>query len=404
VTSSEDPSGGSPLRVLLLIDGLWVGGTERSLVELLPLLRTVGVQPMVACLTRRSEGVEAEARRSGFEPRFLPTGGLFTQVRALRRLVRELRPDLVHSALFRSNLVARLARPGLRAGGRPVPVLNSLVNTPYEPVRFRDPAVAAGKLRLVRLVDAGTARLADHFHAVSEAVRAAAVRDLRLPVERIDVVHRGRDPERLGVPSPARRAAARAALGIAAGAEVVLNVGREDFQKGQDVLLEAFALLAPRRPHLHLMLAGRRGNASDAIEARLGGLAERHRVHRLGHRDDVPELLAAADLFAFPSRFEGLPGAVLEAMAMGLPVVAADIPPVREVMPASDPTLRVPPEDPAALAAAVETLLDDRRRMAELGRGNRRTFLDRYTLERSASAMAALYRRLAGLDRISSER
>lgn len=401
---SPVPAAGSgpPLRVLLLIDGLWVGGTERSLVELLPLLQAAGVEPRVACLTRRSEGVEAEARQAGFVPVYIPTGGLVTQVRGLRRLVRELEPHLVHSALFRSNLVARLARPGLRAGGRRVPVLNSLVNTPYEPVRFRDPTVAARKLRLVRLADAVTARLADHFHAVSEAVRAAAVRDLRLPAGRIHVVPRGRDPERLGAPSAQRRAAARDALGLATDAEVVLNVGREDFQKGQDVLLEAFDHLAPGRPRLHLLLAGRRGNASDGIEHRLGELAERHRVHRLGQRGDVPELLAAADLFAFPSRFEGLPGAVLEAMALGLPVVAADIPPVREVVPIAESGQLVAPEDPAALASAIEALLADRARMAALGDHNRRIFQNRYTLERSAEGMAALYRRLAVGEQVSS--
>ncbi len=144
-----------------------------------------------------------------------------------------------------------------------------------------------------------------------------------------------------------------------------------------------------------MLLAGRTGSLTPAIERRLAALPHRERIHRLGHRDDVPVLLTAADLFVFPSRFEGLPGAVLEAQAMGLPIVASDIPSVAEVVPSADHGLLVPPDDPAALAAAVEQILDEPDRAAAMGACNRQAFLELHTLERSVESMADLYRRLA---------
>lgn len=379
----------SKLRVLQVVDGLWVGGTERSLVEMLPHFDGHGIEVRIACLRRRREGVEDQVPSDRLH--HVPGASLPGQVRALRRLIRRDRPVLVHSSLFRANLVTRLA-----AAGTGVPVLNSLVNDSYGPERFADPRLSAWRLRIVQGLDVLTGRLlADHFHAVSRSVAEAASHHLAIPEERITIVHRGRDPDRLGEPSEERRREARAALELDERVEVVVTVGREDYQKAQDVLLDACARLTPRRPRLHVLLAGRKGSLTAGIEERLARLPHRERVLRLGHREDVPVLLAAADLFVFPSRFEGLPGAVLEALALGLPVVASDIPSVAEVVPSADHGLLVPPDDPAALAAAVEELLDDRRRAAAMGARNRRAFLERYTLERSVESMVDLYRHVA---------
>lgn len=376
-------------RVLLLIDALWVGGTERSLVEMLPGLTAEGFDPVVACLRRRDQGVEGEVPPA--QLRVLPPGPVWAQAHRVRRLAREVGADILHTALFRSNLVGRLA--AILPGG-PL-VLNSLVNTPYEPARRRDPALSPRSLRAVQVIDAATARTTDHFHAVSEAVRQAAVRDLRLSPERITVVHRGRDPRRLGQPSAERRRRVRAELGIAERTAVVVTVGRQDFQKGQVHLLRAVGRLAAKHPDLLLLVAGRSGPshaelAHLASEPPLAG-----RVRLLGHRDDVPDLLAAADVFAFPSLFEGFPGAVVEAMALALPVVASDIPPVRELVRPEATGFLVPPERDEPLADALHALLADRPRAAALGRRGRELFLAELTLDHSVRGMAALYRRLA---------
>jgi glycosyltransferase involved in cell wall biosynthesis len=226
-------------------------------------------------------------------------------------------------------------------------------------------------------------------------VKEAAVADLGIPPERITVIERGRDPERLGRPSPARRARARRAVGLRDGEVLLLNVGRQEFQKGQEHLLEAFAALAERRPRLRLLVAGRKGHATPRLEAAVRRLGLDGAVRFLGHREDVPELLAAADVFVFPSLYEGLGGALIEAMALGLPIVASDLPAIREVVEEGRNAILVPPASPSELAQAIDSLVDDPSRRAAMGARSREIFEERFTLERSVERMVELYRRVA---------
>lgn len=375
------------LRVLHVLDSLAPGGSERSFVEMLPELVAGGVSPIVACLHRRP-GLEGEALAAGAEVRHLEAGGALAAIAPLRRLIRELRPSLVHSSLFAANLAARLA-----AAGTGTPVLTSLVNVSYDPARRRDPNLGRLRLGLVRRIDAWTARpLVDHFHAVSDAVRTAAVQDLGIRPARVTVIPRGRDPARLGSPGETRRRAAREALGLPPAVPVVVAVGRQEYQKGHRSLLEAAARLKGSHPELRILLAGRRGHASHELEAlvRERGLAQH--VEFLGHREDVPQVLAAADAFVLPSLFEGFPGAVVEAMALGLPVAGSDIGPLREVLGPGGGDFLAEPEDPAALAAVLDRLLRNPEAAAAAGRRNRERFLAELTVERSARRMLDLYR------------
>jgi glycosyltransferase involved in cell wall biosynthesis len=377
------------MKILFVIDSLGAGGAERSLAELLPALEGEGIQAVIACLDHRTHGIEAEVLASGADVRFLPRRPL-ARLRALRRIVAHESPDLIHTTILASNLVGRLA-----SIGSPATVLTSLVNTPYAPIRKRDPRVRPLALSAVRLIDIATARrLTDHFHAITDAVKSWAVTDMGLDPSRITVVHRGRDPDRLGEPSPERRRAARRSLDVRDDDEVVLTVGRQEFQKGQRHLLAAVAALAPRRPKLQLFVAGRPGASSPELER----LRERPeltgRVHFLGHREDVPDLLAASDVFAFPSLFEGLGGSVLEAMALGLPIVASDLPAVREVVEEGANALLIPVEAEDELAEAIEGILQDPVRARAFGQRSREIFLERFTSARSTEAMIDLYRRL----------
>lgn len=380
----------SGARLLFVIDGLSGGGTERSLVELLPFLRQEGFDILIVPLTRRTDA-ETEALLEGFEVRPLPPGGRLRRIWKLRNILTSHRPHLLHTMLFRSHMLGRFA-----ALGTGIPVLSSLVNTPYAPSRYRDPSLRRWKLELLRRLDAWTSRHATtHFHAVSHAVADAAVEALGIRPERITLVERGRDTRRLGEPSPQRRRHQRERLGLTASDELVVQVGRQEFQKGQEILLRAAALLK-HRPHLKVWIAGRSGHATAGLQRLEKDLQLADRIRFLGHFADVPDLLAAADVFAFPSRFEGMPGAVLEAMALGLPIAASDIPPVREIVEPGGNALLTPPEDPSRLAASLETLLDDPDRAAAFGARSRSLFLERFTLENSAAGMVALYRDLLG--------
>ena len=389
MTASQQRTG--DLKLLYVINGLGPGGAERSLSELLPFYMANAIRPVIVCLRRRERGVESAVRRLGCEIRFLPRGGLIARVRALRRMLEREKVHLIHTTLFEADIAGRLAAIGTR-----VPVLSSLVNTSYDPVRLRDPNVRRAGLWAARTLDGWTARhLTSHFHAITEAVKTSAVQTLRIPADRVTVVERGRAFERLGSPGPERRRVARRRLGIADDDEVIVNVARQEYQKGQKYLLEAAGILVRTRPRLVVLIAGREGHSSHELVELYDQLQLGERTRFLVHRDDVPEILAAADIFAFPSVYEGLGGAVIEAMALGLPIVGSDIPALREVVEDGRNGFLVKPESATALAAALTRILDDPALASAFGGRSLEIFRERFTIARSAERMMDLYDRIA---------
>lgn len=379
-----------PFKIMFVINGLGTGGAQRSLLELLPRLAEADLRSSVVVLHSLDEGVEDEVRELGYPVRVLDSSSVPTRIARLRRMISTERPNIVHTAIFDSDLVGRIA-----AVRKPVAVLTSLVNTSYDPVRLKDPNVRSWRLQAAKQIDAWTARhLTTHFHAISQAVKEAAVRDLGVRRDRVTVIERGRDVGRLGEPGPERCARHRASLGLGETERVLLTVGRQEFQKGHRFLLEAMWLLR-EQANLVLLIAGRRGHASPDLARIVDQLGLDDRVRFLGHRDDVPELLAAADLFVFPSLYEGLGGALIEAMALGLPVVASRIRAIEEVVEDGRSATLVEPGRPEELAAAIADLLDDRAKATSFGIRAREIFLERFTLDRSAERMIDLYRYLA---------
>jgi glycosyltransferase involved in cell wall biosynthesis len=381
------------LKLLFVIDSLGTGGAERDLAERLPELARFGIAPIVVSLRQRADGVQRDLQRQGFDLRILKNTGLLSQVLALRKIIRDERPDLIRTVLFRADLAGRLAAIGSRTK-----LLSKLVSTEYAEIRRNDPNLNRMKFRLARLLDGWTARyLTTHIHANSNAVKAAAIRDLRIPPAKITVIEGAREPHRLGQPGAARRRRARLRLGLEEGQEVLVNVGRQDYPKGQRYLLEAVGKLIPAHPHLVLLVAGRSGDVSPNLERLHQQLCLGKHVRFLGHRNDVPDILASADLFVFPSLYEGLPGAVIEAMALGLPVVASDIDPVRETVQEGRNAILVEPACSVALAMAIERLLEDHETARVFARRSREIFEERFTLERSMAREIELYHRLLSL-------
>jgi glycosyltransferase involved in cell wall biosynthesis len=185
-------------------------------------------------------------------------------------------------------------------------------------------------------------------------------------------------------------------LGLAEDDKVIVNVGRREYQKGQRFLIDAVRILAPRFPNLVCLIAGRDGHLSEELGRMQREYGLESRVRFLGHRDDIPDLLAASDIFVMSSLYEGLPGAAIEAMALGLPVVGSDIAPTREVVEPGKSGLLVAPASGAAIASALRELLDQREVGLRMGREGRAMFLERFTLTRSTERMVELFRGVAG--------
>jgi len=239
----------------------------------------------------------------------------------------------------------------------------------------------------------------DRYVIISEEIRREAS-EAGLDPRRFVPIRNGVDTERF---SPEGEKAALPELGATAGRPVVLFVGRHDTQKRVDVLLRAFAKVAARVPEARLATAGVGPRLEEyrALAAELG-LADR--VAFLGARSDVPALHRAASVFVLPSAAEGLPNALLEALACGTPSVATAIPGTTEVATHEREALLVPLDDEEALAAAIVRLLEDRELASRLARAGRERILSEFDMERVTDRYVALFSELVKREPATFER
>lgn len=380
------------LRILHLINQLsGRAGAEISLQEILLALDAEDGFQMALGVLSPSKTVSAPLEATSV--RLLAPSSDMRGVRAartVRRWIREVRPTLVHTTLTEANLVGRVA-----ALGTGVPVLVSLVNTPYVGEAMMDRDINRHKHGVVRLLDRVLSRHATaHFHAITQSAADHAIEQFGISPADVTVVPRGRDRKRLGTPSPERRSRARRALGITDDRPVLLNVGRQDPQKGQIYLVEAMQEVWATHPEAELLLVGRDGPSSASLHAAVERVQGSDRVRLLGVRSDIGDLLCAADLFVFPSLYEGLGGSVLEAMAMDVPILATTAPALREVLDEGACARLVPIADAGAIAAGVLDLLDDPAAAGALARSARARFESEYRLDRCIGGMKELYERV----------
>lgn len=347
------------MRALLVIAEMVSGGAEAVVEELARGLPDCGIEVTVASAGGRREAAVHAA--GGATVRVPLAGrsltGLARASTALHHAGRVAQPEIVHAhnvgVTFTSHLALR------RLGRSP-----ALVTT-FHGVAAQDYRRAACVLD----------RCSDHVVVVADEIgdrlRAAGLRRVELSVV-ANAVRR---------PPTVSRGDARRALGLSSDVPVLLCPARLVPQKRHDILLEAMARC---RVPAQLLLAGAGDRAGvDADIARLG-LGERVRL--LGERDDVPLLLAAADAVVLASDWEGMPIALLEALAAGVPVVATDVDGVREATGGSAARL-VPPGDPGLLAGCLDEVLssnDLRARMSAAG-------LTRAAGRPSVGSMAAGY-------------
>ena len=377
---------GVRVRVLYVIDSLAPGGAESSLAALARLYPSRGVELEVAYLHERPGLHEALKAAGASLTSLAGPGGRRAWAKRSASLVRERRPDIVHTTLFEADLAGRV---GAASAG--VPVVSSIVTVSYGPSERREPGIRPWRLLGAQIADIATARLVRRFHAVSRHVADVMAPRLLVPRSRMEVVPRGRDPATLGTRTPERSARTRASLDAAPGDCLLLAVARHEYPKGLDVLFRALPLVRAENPGMRLLVAGREGNHTPALHALADELGLGDTITFLGARSDVADLLCAADLFVLPTRREGFPGAVLEAMALEVPIIATAIPAVSEAVEAGEHALLVPPDDAGALAAAIVTALRFQEASRRRALAARVRFYDHFTIDRAADGMVRFY-------------
>ena len=367
-----------------VIDSLHGGGAEISLLEVIPGLANRGVKTSIVTLLSDDGVLEGRVDALGVRRIRMRRRGPLGRTLELRRIIQAEQPDILHTTLLFSNLAGRIAARTVH-----MPVVTTLANQDYGPEHRANSRYGACGVYAVQAADLLTAPLTTRFHAVSTDVARVMSRRLKIPMDRIEVVYRGRDPARLGQPSVERRFRTRAALSIEARAPVVLSVGRLDRQKGVETTIEAFRGLVARIPEAVLLVVGRPGNASAVVQARAQGVSA---IRFLGHRSDVPDLMCAADVLSFPSRWEGLGGTLVEAMAMRLAIVASNIPPLSEAIGDVGWPLVMPDDAPALEEALMATVLERGGRNEARKDAAAKRFRELFSAEAASDGMAGLYR------------
>ena len=353
-------AGREPLRVLMVVESS-AGGTGRHVMDLSEGLIARGCEVHMVYSPERMDPVFEDRLRSLNDLHHTPVAmrrsihpGDLAPLRAIRQYLREFGPfDLIHGHSSKGGALARMAAVG--TGVPAFYTLHGLIMT--------DPAQSRCKRLLYRSIERGLSMLSARIITVSPETERAAVR-LGLGRDRVIMVPNGIGPMTL---TP--RCEARKTLGISDDTVVIGFVGRLVNQKAPEVLVEAFARTTRALPQTRLAMVG-----SGPLETSLRELADSvgvaERILWLGQRD-ARTVLAAFDVFAMSSRYEGLPYVLLEAMAAGLPVVATTMSGGELlVQPGVNGTL-VQPEDPAALAEALTSLISAPQQLAMYGQASR---------------------------------
>lgn len=354
-------------RVLYFITELSAGGAQSVMLHLVERLDRQRFEPSVACLFNASGSTGQALREQGVP--VLEAGthhkGDLASFGRLYRIIAELKPAILHTHLFHANLpgrfLGRLAK---------VPVI---INTEH---------TLAMESEWRYRINRWSAPMADRVVAVSAAVRDFCIKHIGLPASKVVLIRNGIEiPRELPDQQSARKS-----LGLPGDIPLLGALGRLDPAKGYDVLLEAL----PRVAGACLTIAGE-GPERHRLEALAQTLGIADRVRWLGFQAEILPVLAAFDLFIQPSRYEGLPVTVLEAMAAGLPVVATSIGGTPEAVLDGETGRLVPPEAPELLAAAINDLLNVPSRRLEMGAAGRARIGSHFSLSEMVCQTEALY-------------
>ncbi len=371
----KDPGTGR-IRILHVIDSLPREGAEILLYDLLERSDRSLFDFRVVALARGGSVAEM-LRLLGVEVVILGRKSRWDARAFLRlcRLIRRERIGIVHSHIFSSHLWGALA--GRLSGAR-------VLRTEHNMSEWK----TGWRRRLDRLALGLTARVI----AVSEPVRVSLLVTAGLPPEKVQTVPNGLNLERLRSSVP--REEKMRQLGLDPLSRFGVISAALTTKKGHCYLLEALAQIRPRLPDFRMLLLGE-GELRGELDRRISELGLRETALLLGSRPDAPQIVAAADLFVLSSTREGLSIAMLEAMALGRPVVATAVGGAPDVIEHGRNGLLVPPGDPVALGRAIETVLGDPDSARRLGAAARETVLRRFGFERMVERYREIYLGLA---------
>jgi glycosyltransferase involved in cell wall biosynthesis len=373
--NDENSAADKRVKVLYVFAALPVGGAEEVLITEVEGLDQTRFDPLVCVLSEKGPMGER------IENRGFPVVALHRMkshrfdlriIRDLYRLIKTEKVEVVHTHLYDGNKYGRLA-----AGLARVPCLISHYHNVY--VRRRTK---------YHLINRALSVLNDRILAVSQAVKESVVRCDRISPGKIEVLYNGINPAKFK--GDFTDSGVRREFGVKPEDFFIGVVARLEEQKGHMVLFRALRRLLPDFPQIKVLVVGD-GTLRPVLEAKVLEMGLSEQVLFVGTRKDIPEILAALDLFILPSLWEGFSMAILEALATGTPVMATDVGGASEVIRSGYDGLLIPPREASALVTGVREAILDPRKYKEMGRQGKETVGRQFTVARHLNRLQDLY-------------
>ena len=368
------PADDQPTPIAFCITELDRGGAERALTHLVLGLDRRAWTPRVYSLGSRGHFTEL-LEAGGIAVESFQARGIASIPRVLRQLTRSLkqfRPAVLQTFLFHGNMLGRLAARRAR-----VPVVVSGIR------------VAERRSAWYGRLDRWTNWLVDHNVCVSQGVAQFSIRNTGLQPCKVSVIPNGVDVETFARATPADLSA----LGLRPSDPVIITIGRLEEQKGIHDLLSAIPAVLHRHSNSQFLIVGA-GRDRAALQQQASSLGITSAVTFAGSQSDIPGLLKASTLFVLPSLWEGMPNALLEAMASGRPVIATSVEGSAELIQSGVTGSLVPPSCPNDLAAAINALLADPHVARRYADASQIFVMNDFTIHNLVARYDGLYRRL----------
>lgn len=380
------------LNVMQVIGNLHIGGAQEVVRTLVEYLASNGCQ-LIVC-TFIDGPVRQDIEQLGVKVVVLPRRHrvmafplFFVDIiriwKLLARLISEHKIDIVQTHLFdlstNSLMLLLPYTTDLRL------LFWTVHNVDFGPAGSH---LSKSKRYLYRSLYRLASRTTSGFIAVSDKVKKAMLETVDSIEDSITVICNGVDVKRYG--HAVDKSWVRSELGLETNAHVAAVVGTLKKQKGHQYLIEAAASIVRQCPNWHLLVIGD-GELREELQAQSERLGLGKHIHFLGNRGDVPDLLAASDLFVLPSLWEGLPMALIEAMASGLPIVATEVSGTVQVMVSGETGILVSPGDAQKLTEAILRLVSDPEQALAMGVAARCRVEEEFSAQKQALEHLALY-------------
>ncbi|MEC9293731.1 MAG: glycosyltransferase [Chloroflexota bacterium] len=370
------------IKVLHLITSLEVGGAQHGLLLGLPRFDSEKYEHIVCSLMDRIQ-MAVQFQRAGIEVHSLglKTKIDFSSAIRLRTLLKEINPDILHTYLLHSNVLGR--------------IVGRLTGVPKIIGSERTIGQAGYWGRLLTKL---TNPLTDAVEVNSQTGATVIENSLGVPREKIEIVRSGVNLDEYS--KPTKRTEIRTELGLNQDQHLVLYMGRLRSVKGVEFGIRSFSLVKNKRPNLYMALAGE-GEQLCNLKKLVNSLGIDDHVKFLGVRNDLPDLLAAADSILMPSLKEGFPRTAIEAMAAGKPIVATRVGGTPEAIIDGETGILVPPEDIYTMANALLSLVDNPALRQQLGTAGAKLARKNFSINSYVDRLNELYCQLTEIDKCS---